>query len=167
MRGTQPGWEDDTPTPGDAPPLGDAPAPPEPPRPPALDEGAIAKVTKSGRTALWLGAAALLLSLFVAYLGVVAGIAAVIMGLRAQAAGRRIPMRVPGAVPGVVMGIVGSVLSLLMLVALLYMWGDWQSYNDCKSKANTISDQTACKDALARAFERKFGLPKGSFRIPF
>ncbi len=161
MRGTQPGWnDDDTETPPPAPP------PPQQP-PPIIDKAAIAKITKSGKTALWLGAAALILSLLVVYLGIIAGIAAIVVGFRAQAAGRRVPMRVPGAMAGIVMGIAGSVLSLLMISLLLYVWSDWQAYTKCRDRANTIADETVCKDTLSRAIEHKFGFPKGSFHVPF
>ena len=140
-----------------------------PPRTPPSVTGqdAVAKITKSGRNALWLGAGALLLTLFFFYLGIVAGLAAVIIGFRAQAAGRRVPMHVRGAVPGIVMGTVGFVISLLLLVMSLYMWNDLQAYTNCQRSANTISDQTACKDTLSRAFERKFHMPKGSLHVPF
>jgi hypothetical protein len=127
-----------------------------------------AKIAKSGRTALWLGGAALVLSLFFFYLGIVAAAGAVYVGLRAQAAGRRAGMLVRGAVPGIVMGIVGGVLSLSLLALSIYVWNDLQSYASCKDTANTVADQKTCKDKLSRDLERKFHMPKGSITtLPF
>jgi len=179
MRNTKPGWEetpeDTAPPPQQPPPppgwYGPHPGmyqPPAPPAPPRPEE--VAKITKAGRTALWLGAAALAiaiaysaLNVFVSALGIAAGIIAVLFGWRAQAAAQKARISVRGAVPGIAMGTVATVLSLIMTGTAIYTWDIKHTYEKCMSGANTVADQTACKDAYNRAFEKKFRMPEGSW----
>lgn len=122
------------------------------------------QVTRTGRRALWLGIVALLMALIVAYLGVVMSIVALYVGIRTTRAARRTRSRAPGAVPGIVLASIALVISMIGMAFQIFFWNDLQNYSKCMSAANTISDEHLCKDAFARAFEKKLHLPEGSFK---
>jgi hypothetical protein len=111
---------------------------------------------------MWLGGLSLLLALFTYPLGIVAGLAALIVGVLALRVARPYRARVPGAVPGVVMGAIGLVCSLLVMALTAVLYNEITAYTRCRDVANTITDENQCKDALARALEKKLHLKPGS-----
>lgn len=120
---------------------------------------------------MWFGGASLLLiftPLF--YLGLVLGVFALVIGVRAIRAAHRAHISAPGAVPGMVMGAIGTVCSLMLVVLWLFLYQELSDYTNCRAAANTISDQNQCKDAFAQAVEKKMHMPKGSLngqKLPF
>lgn len=122
------------------------------------------QLARAGRRARWLGIAALLMALLVAYLGLVMGIVALYVGIRTLRAARQSRSRAPGATLGIVLASVALVFSLMGVAFQIFFWNEVQTYNKCMTAANTITDETQCKDAFARAFERKLHLPAGSFK---
>lgn len=139
-------------------------------RPAPPDPEVAARYHRLGRRAMWLGGLSLLFSLFFYPLGIVAGILALVLGVRALRAARPYRDRVQGAVPGVVMGCVGLAFSLLVTAFAVLLYNEISTYTKCRDTANTISDETQCKDAFARALEKKLHLKRGSFdggKLPF
>jgi hypothetical protein len=123
------------------------------------------QLARAGRRALWLGFAALLMAFLIAYLlGLVMGIVALYVGIRTLRTARQSRSRASGAILGIVLASVALVISLMGLVFQIFFWNEVQTYNKCMTAANTITDESQCKDALARAFERKLHLPVGSFK---
>ncbi|GAA3227616.1 hypothetical protein [Actinocorallia longicatena] len=118
-------------------------------------------VDRSGVKALWLGLGSLLLALFCVPLplGVVVGIIAVVVGLRARKPG----VKVPGAVAGIVFGVIGTVISAIMCTGAVYLWSEINGYQKCTSTANTNTDEDACKDIWLPKLEKKLHVPEGTF----
>ncbi|GAA4236984.1 hypothetical protein GCM10022254_47890 [Actinomadura meridiana] len=115
----------------------------------------------TGRRALWLGAIALLTAFFFYPLGLVLGVAALVVGVRAHRTARRAQGSEPGAVPGIVLGAVGLAFSLLFVSVTAYLWTELNGYQKCVAGSNTTADEKACKSEYYPRIEDKLGLPSG------
>ncbi|MBO2452109.1 DUF456 domain-containing protein [Actinomadura barringtoniae] len=131
---------------------GDGPTPPRP------DDAAVARL---GRRSLWLGLGATVISLFFFPAGLLLGIPALVIGIRARKAAKAGLTAAPGAVPGIVFGTIGLVLALMVLAMTIFIWPEQSDYTKCTDKANTQQDEKACKDAFVRSLEKKFNMPEG------
>ncbi|MFI0485517.1 hypothetical protein [Actinomadura sp. 9N215] len=154
-----------TPPTDQLPPTGQAPPhpptdqlPPTGPMPPAGP----ARTQRTGWRALWLGAIALLTAFFFYPLGLVLGVAALVVGIRARRNARRAQGAAPGAVPGIVLGSVGLVFSMLSVSLTAYLWTELSGYQNCLSGSNTTADKQSCQDEYYPKIEDKLGLPAGS-----
>ncbi|XRQ05946.1 hypothetical protein ACN3XK_56880 [Actinomadura welshii] len=127
-------------------------------RPPAGPQ----QTQRSGWRALWLGAIALLTAFFFYPLGLVLGIAALVVGVRARRAARRADEAAPGALPGMILGGVGLAFSVLSVSLTLFLWSELSGYQECLSTSNTATDEQACQDEYYPRIEDKLGLPSGS-----
>ncbi|KAB2379416.1 DUF4190 domain-containing protein [Actinomadura montaniterrae] len=117
---------------------------------------------QAGRRAMWLGVAALVTSLFFYPLGLVVGVAALVIGIRARRQARAARVIAPGAVPGIVLGSVGLGLAVLAVASTAYLWPELSGYQDCLGAANTGIDKTACKHEYYPKIEKKLHAPAGS-----
>ncbi|TYB48458.1 hypothetical protein [Actinomadura chibensis] len=135
-------------------PVGEPPAGPDlvPPQP----------RHRTGWRALWLGGIALVTAFFFYPLGLVLGIAALVVGIRARRAARRTRGAAPGAVPGIVLGSIGLVFSILSVSLTAYLWSELSGYQSCVSGSNTTADKQACQDEYYPRIEKKLDLPAGS-----
>ncbi|GAA2147935.1 hypothetical protein [Actinomadura napierensis] len=129
-------------------PLGPPPGPPP--------------VERTGRRALWLGIVALLTSFFFYPLGLVLGVAALVIGIRARRRARTARGAAPGAVPGIVLGSVGLAFSALSVALTVFLWPELSGYQECLGASNTGADKTACKHEFYPKIEKKLDLPAGS-----
>lgn len=120
------------------------------------------KTQRSGWRALWLGGIALLTAFFFYPLGLVLGVAALVVGVRARRAARRSNDSAPGAVPGIVLGSVGLVFSVLSVSLTAFLWSELSGYQDCLSTSNTAIDEQSCQDEYFPKIEDRLGLPSGS-----
>ena len=116
---------------------------------------------QTGLRALWLGGIALLTALFFYPLGLVLGVAALVVGTKARRQARDTRDTVPGAVPGMVMGAIGLAMSLLMVVGAVFLRTEFSGYWDCVNASNTHTDQQACQDEYYPKIEDKLDLPSG------
>ncbi|RAY15075.1 hypothetical protein DPM19_10080 [Actinomadura craniellae] len=120
---------------------------------PGPDESA----RRSGLRALWLGLGSLLGIFLFPPLALLAGIAAIVFGIRARRAGNP-----PGAIAGLITGAIGLVISA-MVVAMLFILGDELSgYQKCLDRSNTRTDREACQKEYFPKFEDRLNLPRGS-----
>lgn len=131
------------------------PAGPPPAGPPPTTQ-------RTGWRALWLGGIALVTSFFFYPVGLVLGIASLVVGVRARRAARQGHGVAPGAVPGMVLGAVGLVFSLMSVSLTVFLWSELSGYQECLSTANTSLDEESCKDEFYPRIEDKLGLPSGS-----
>ncbi|MGP4024786.1 hypothetical protein [Actinomadura sp. 3N407] len=120
------------------------------------------KSRQTGWRALWLGGIALLTAVFFYPLGLVLGVAALVVGIRARRAARRGGDPAPGAVPGIVLGSIGLVFSVLSVSLTMFLWSELSGYQNCLSTSNTGTDKQACRDEYYPKIEDKLGLPRGS-----
>jgi hypothetical protein len=111
---------------------------------------------------MWLGIIALLTAFFFYPLGLVLGIAALVVGVRAHRTARRDRNPAPGAVPGIVLGAVGLALSLVFVSITAYLWTELNGYQKCVAGSNTSADKQDCQDRYYPKIEDKLGLPDGS-----
>jgi hypothetical protein len=68
------------------------------------------------------------------------------------------------------MGAIGLVFSLLVTIISAFLYNEISAYTRCRDAANTITDENQCKDAFARALEKKLHLKPGSVhtrKMPF
>ncbi|MFG2087624.1 MULTISPECIES: hypothetical protein [unclassified Spirillospora] len=148
--------------------MSEQPGPPAPPedrpdgRPAGQPPAGPPKSRQTGWRALWLGGIALLTAFFFYPLGLVLGIAALVVGIRARRAARRGGDAAPGAVPGIVLGSVGLVFSVLSVSMTVFLWSELSGYQNCLSTANTGADKQSCRDEYYPKIEDKLGLPRGS-----
>ncbi|MBE1533620.1 hypothetical protein [Actinomadura algeriensis] len=112
--------------------------------------------------ALWLGGLALLTAFFFYPLGLVLGIAALVVGVRSRREARRGRGVAPGAVAGIALGAVGLVLSSLSVALTAYLWTELSGYQSCVGSANTGIDRQTCQDEWFPKIEDRMGLPEGS-----
>jgi hypothetical protein len=117
---------------------------------------------RTGWRALWLGGIALLTAFFFYPLGLVLGVAALVVGIRARRSARRAHGSAPGAVPGIVLGAVGLAFSLLSVSLTAFLWTELSGYQNCVSASNTTTDKQACRDEYYPKIEKKLDLPAGS-----
>jgi hypothetical protein len=122
------------------------------------------QIVRAGRRALWLGIAALLMALLVAYLGLIMGVVALYVGIRTVRIAKRARSRPPGAMWGIVLASIALVVSIIGMGFQIFFWHELRSYSKCMAAANTITDENRCKDAFARSVEQRLHLPKGSFK---
>ncbi|MEU5989090.1 hypothetical protein ABZ806_08935 [Spirillospora sp. NPDC047418] len=122
---------------------------------------------QAGVRALWLGGIALVTALFFYPLGLVLGIAALVVGIKARRAARGtggaggMRAAVPGAVPGMVMGGIGLAMSLVMVAGAIVLRTEFSGYWDCVNASNTHTDEQACRDEYYPKIEDKLDLPRG------
>ncbi|MEV3921542.1 DUF4190 domain-containing protein [Actinomadura coerulea] len=116
----------------------------------------------TGWRALWLGGIALLTAFFFYPLGLVLGIAALVVGVKARRSARRTRDAAPGAVPGIVLGSIGLVFSLLSVSLTAFLWTELSGYQSCVSASNTTTDKQACRTEYYPKIEKKLDLPAGS-----
>ncbi|GAB3659481.1 hypothetical protein GCM10027589_20690 [Actinocorallia lasiicapitis] len=118
-------------------------------------------VDRAGLRATWLGLSSLVLAIFCTPLplGVVVGIAAVVIGLKARKPG----VKVRGAVPGIVLGIIGAILSTIMFGMSMYLMDEITGFRKCMTTANTNTDEKNCEDIWLPKMEKKLHVPAGSF----
>ncbi|TDD72857.1 hypothetical protein E1293_32285 [Actinomadura darangshiensis] len=117
---------------------------------------------RTGWRALWLGGIALLTAFFFYPLGLVLGIAALVVGIRARRSARRAKDAAPGAVPGIVLGAIGLAFSLLSVSLTAFLWTELSGYQSCVSASNTTTDKQACREKYYPRIEKKLDLPAGS-----
>jgi hypothetical protein len=117
---------------------------------------------RPGLRALWLGAGALILSFFFFPVGLVLGIVAIVVAVKARKQASRDRAPAPGTVPAIVMASIGLALAGMQLVVSILLWSEISGYQECLSSANTTTDETACQDRYFAEIESKLGLPKGS-----
>jgi len=100
------------------------------------------------------------LSLFVFPIGLVLGIAAIVIAIRAHklGAGSRTP--VTGVVPAIVLASFGLAVAGLQLVVTAMLFPELNSRQECLSSANTTTDEQVCKDRFLTQVAKKFGIPK-------
>jgi hypothetical protein len=147
-----------------APPEHDPPQPSEfgsVPTPPGAP-GPAGPADRGGWRALWLGGLAALLTVLFAPLGLVAAIAAVVVGVRARRRAKRSSGTAPGAIAGIVLGAAGLVLSAFSLTVTVILWPEMNGYQECLSKANTNTDKQSCRETWFPKIEDKLNLPDGS-----
>ncbi|TDC74695.1 DUF4190 domain-containing protein [Actinomadura sp. 7K507] len=120
------------------------------------------KKQQGGWRALWLGGIALLTAIFFYPLGLVLGIAALVVGIRARRAARGSENAAPGAVPGIVLGSVGLLFSVLSVAMTMFLWSELSGYQECLGTSNTATDEQMCQDRYYPQIEDKLGLPSGS-----
>jgi hypothetical protein len=125
------------------------------------------QMARADRRALWIGIAALLMSLFSPFLGLIMAAVALYVAIRTVRAIRRAGSKASSAVYGIVLASIALVISIFITSFQILLWNELQSYHDCMSLANTITDESHCKDSFARSFEKKLHLPKDSFKGGF
>lgn len=131
------------------------PGPPGPTRPGGqADHG--------GRRALWLGGLAIVLTLFFAPFGVIAAIAALVVGVRARRRARQDHALAPGAVAGILLGSIGLALSVFSLAVTVFLWPEMNGYQQCLNGANTNTDKQSCQYTWFPKIEDKLHMPRGS-----
>lgn len=122
---------------------------------------------QAGIRTLWLGGVALVTALFFYPLGLVLGIAALVVGVKARRASRATGgsggtrNAVPGVVPGMVMGGIGLAMSLVMVAMAIVLRTEFSGYWDCVNASNTHTDEQACRDEYYPKIEDKLDLPRG------
>ncbi|MFI0357707.1 DUF4190 domain-containing protein [Actinomadura sp. 9N407] len=129
---------------------------------PAGKDGEAGDAARAGRRALWLGGGALLLTPFFFPVGMVLGIAALVVGIKARRLASKERSTAPGAVPGIVLGAIGLAFASLSLVTTAVLWPELSDRQECLSSANTTTDENACRDSFVQNVEEKLNLPKGS-----
>ncbi|XVQ12150.1 DUF4190 domain-containing protein [Spirillospora sp. CA-255316] len=117
---------------------------------------------RAGRRALWLGGGALILTPFFFPVGLVLGIAALVVGIKARKQAVRERSTAPGAVGGIVLGAVGLAMASFWLAVTALLWPELSGYQECLGSANTRTDETACRDRYFSEIEKKLNLPDGS-----
>ncbi|MGH3390725.1 MAG: DUF4190 domain-containing protein [Actinomadura sp.] len=120
------------------------------------------EVERGGWRALWLGGGGVLLAIFFAPLGLIAGIAALVTGVKARGRARRSHGAAPGAVGGIVLGTIGLLFSSVALAMTAFLWQELSGYQTCLNGANTNADRQSCQEAWFPRIEQKLGLPRGS-----
>ncbi|GAA2634574.1 hypothetical protein SMC26_15410 [Actinomadura fulvescens] len=119
-------------------------------------------VERLGWRALWLGAGAMLTTLFFFPIGLVLGIAALVVGIKARRGARRRQAVAPGAIAGLVLGSIAVAFSAFSLALTVFLWPELSGYQSCVGKANTSTDEKACRDEYYPKIEKKLKLPEGS-----
>ncbi|GAA5030642.1 DUF4190 domain-containing protein [Actinopolymorpha pittospori] len=125
-----------------APPPGGGPDPRE------VTEDQLRRARNRGRFALLLGIAGLATSIFAFPLGLILGVAAIVLGALARRDGKRGRQQIAGATPGMVLGIVASVFACVLGVMAAVFWTEIIDYQDCYSGANTQTAREGCQRHL-------------------
>nr|WP_221308270.1 DUF4190 domain-containing protein [Nocardiopsis mwathae] len=91
-------------------------------------------------------------------------------GRKARRAAKENTTTAPGAVPSMVLGWLGLVLAAFMYMGMLMFWDEVEAYQQCSSRAHTVSTQQQCDEALQEglrdAIAERTGVPKENVRIP-
>jgi len=140
------------------PPMAPPPMVPPPMGPPPVT----GPVDRTGWRALWLGVGALALALPFYPLGLVLGVASLVVGARARRRARQQNGLAPGAGPGMVLGAVGLVMAGAALAVSMVLLPELDGYRKCMDTANTTIDEKACRDRYFPKIEEKLNLPEGS-----
>lgn len=130
-------------------------SPPGPP--PRLETPLTPKPQRSQRgvVAIWAGASSILsLLLFPSPLGILLGVAAVVLGISARRRSRATGVPAPGAVTAIVIGVLGVVLTAVPL-ALVYPASS--DHRHCVSRANTDIAREICDKAYQDSLRNSFG----------
>jgi hypothetical protein len=122
----------------------------------------VGEAERGGWRALWLGGGGVLLAIFFAPLGLVAGVAALVVGVQARGRARRNRGAAPGAVGGIVLGTIGLVFSAFTLAMTAFLWHELSGYQQCLNGANTNADRQTCQQTWFPRIEQKLNLPRGS-----
>lgn len=125
-----------------------------------------------GLVALFVGLCAVVLSIEImnlmmtapplAVLAPLAGVAAIVLGVRARRRARANAHRAPGTVGGIVLGAVGLAFSAVLFGSLALMWPEFSAFRACTDGANTISAQQSCNKTFTESLRKRAGLPPGS-----
>ena len=111
------------------------------------------------------GVLSLVLSVLCFPVGLILGIVAIVLAVRA--------LRVPGppgqrnpvlgrAVAGLVTGIIGFLFSAACVGLVVWMWPAVSTYATCTSAATTNTDRSQCQQQWTNAVARKFGINPAS-----
>jgi cytochrome bd-type quinol oxidase subunit 2 len=92
----------------------------------------------------------------------IAGVAAVVLGVRARRRARANDRRAPGSVGGITFGIIGLAFSVLLFASLAAVWPEFSAFRTCTEGANTITAQSACNKTFTEDLRKRAGLPPGS-----
>lgn len=127
---------------------------------------------RGGLGALLLGLCAVVLSIEImnlmmnapalVVLAPIAGLAAIVVGIRTRRRARREDHRAPGTVGGIVLGAVGLAFSALLFSSIAVMWPEFSAFRTCTDGANTITAQRACNQTFTEGLRKRAGLPPGS-----
>lgn len=125
-----------------------------------------------GLVALFVGLCALVLSIeimnlmmnapLLSALAPLAGVAAIVLGVRARRRARANSHRAPGTIGGIVLGAVGLAFSAVLFASLAMMWPEFSAFRACTNGANTISAQQSCNKTFTESLRKRAGLPPGS-----
>lgn len=125
-----------------------------------------------GLIAFFVGLCALVLSIeimnlmmnapLLSALAPLAGVAAIVLGVRARRRARANFHRAPGTVGGIVLGAVGLAFSAVLFASLAMMWPEFSAFRACTNGANTISAQQSCNKTFTESLRKRAGLPPGS-----
>ncbi|WP_018653608.1 hypothetical protein [Actinomadura flavalba] len=105
------------------------------------------------RRALWLGIGGLLMLLPFWPLGLLLGVAAVVVGVRARRDTRPVPS--PAATAGITLGVLTTLFGALAVGVSVWLNPEQSAYSDCMDRANTHADEKICNDDFRKAIERK------------
>jgi hypothetical protein len=113
------------------------------------------KLRNRARAAVILGIGAVIFAVLLFPLGLLMGIAAIVLGALARRGARPAGLRTPGAVPGIVLGILATVFASLVAVTAAVFWDEVNTYRVCIEGANTRSAQQGCQDALVEQLNER------------
>ncbi|MBV2367149.1 DUF4190 domain-containing protein [Streptomonospora nanhaiensis] len=112
-------------------------------------------IERGGLWGLFLSAAGLILPPF----GLILSALGIVQGHRARRAAKAKNGVAPGAILSMVLGWFGVALSALMLVGYLVFWDAYSAYQECSTRALTVSSQQDCDRQLREDIARRAGLP--------
>ncbi|ASU85573.1 hypothetical protein CDO52_24690 [Nocardiopsis gilva YIM 90087] len=103
-------------------------------------------------------------------MGVLLSILGIYQGHKARRAAKQNNTTAPGAIPSVVLGWLGVAISALGLIGMLMFWSEFDAYQQCSSRAHTVSTQRQCDETLQEdlrdAIAQRTGLPKEQVPMP-
>ncbi|WP_017538609.1 MULTISPECIES: hypothetical protein [Nocardiopsis] len=113
-------------------------------------------VEKGGLWGVFLSAAGLMLPPF----GVLLSVLGIQQGRKARRAARENSTQAPGAVLSVVLGWFGVVFSVVAVAGYIYFWDEYSAYQECSTRALTVSAQEECDQAWRSAVADRTGVPE-------
>ncbi|MBM7790904.1 DUF4190 domain-containing protein [Tenggerimyces flavus] len=120
------------------------------PPPVKLSEADDRKLRIRARLAVIFGAGALIFAVLAFPLGLILGVAAIVLGALARRSARPARVRAPGAVPGIVLGIVATVFASFVAVTAAVFWDEVSEYYTCMEGANTRTSQEGCQETMRK-----------------
>ncbi|CAM4021473.1 hypothetical protein GCM10009799_49230 [Nocardiopsis rhodophaea] len=103
-------------------------------------------------------------------MGVLLSILGIYQGHKARRAAKQKNTTAPGAIPSVVLGWIGVAFSVLWLTGMLMFWSEVDAYQQCSSRAHTVSTQRQCDEALREdlrdTIAQRTGLPEEQVPLP-